>query len=64
MIIDKVSKRRFYRHFGGIYRRYHVCKGLNWYNLIYKGILSKNQISRMIIGKVSKRRFYRHFGGR
>ena len=41
MIIGKVSKRRFYRHFGGIYHRYHVSKGLYWYNLIYKVISSK-----------------------
>ena len=41
MIIGKVGERRFYRHFGGIYRRYHVSKGLFWYNLIYKFIISK-----------------------
>ena len=41
MIIGKVGKWRFYRHFGGMYHRYHVFKGLNWYNLIYKSISSK-----------------------
>ena len=51
MIINKVSKRRFYRHFGGIYRQMPANKTLCNILIIFEPIKSKNQPPSMINGQ-------------
>ena len=47
-VIKKVSKRRFYRHFGGIYRQMPANKILYNILIIWEPIKSKNQPPSMI----------------